>query len=395
MRLTLTAATGFGLEAVCRREIEALGYEVVKTEDGRVTFLGDERAIVRANLWLRTADRVQLKAAEFPAETSEDLFQMVKGLPWENLIPPDGRFPVTVRTVKSLLRSEPNNQKTVKKAIVERLQETYPVERFAETGALYAVRLSLHKNTALLTVDTTGESLHKRGYRTSRVAAPMKETLAAALVQLSFWKPGRMLLDPCVGSGTIPIEAALIGRNIAPGLSRHFSAEEWDLIPEEVWKEERQRAYQAINMDAPLLIRASDIDRRAVSAARANAEEAGVGEDILISRCDLSQALDPASLPDNGILLLNPPYGERIGSDRQISHIYKEIRQFLDARPDWSLFLVTSDRNFERDGMGRSADRRRKLYNGRIQVTYYQYHGVRKNAGKGSSGPGDGRMPHI
>ncbi|MDD5922839.1 MAG: class I SAM-dependent RNA methyltransferase [Eubacteriales bacterium] len=377
----LMAACSFGLESVVRREIEALGYEVLKTEDGRVTFLGDARAIVRANLWLRTCDRVQLKMGEFDAVESEDLFQNVKKIPWETVIPEDGKFTVLVRTVKSKLRSEPNNQKTVKKAIVERMRKTYPVDQFPETGASYTVHLQLLKDHAVLSVNTTGNSLHKRGYREAAVAAPLKETMAAAMVELSFWHPERMLIDPCAGSGTIAIEAAMIGRNIAPGIHRSFASEEWNFIPESIWKEERKKAYQAIDFDTPLSILAADIDPEACEAIRVNSEAAGIAEDIQIAEGDIRETLALSKkkggpdFPGRGVIIMNPPYGERIGGGMEIRHIYDVLQAFLEKRPDWSLFLLTNDRKLETKGIRRQADRRRKLYNGRLCVTYYQFAG--------------------
>ena len=292
----LIATATFGLEAVVRREIENLGYKVTRTEDGKVTFSGDVRAIVRSNLWLRAADRVLIKMAEFEADESEELFQQVKGIAWESLIPPDGKFTVNCSTVKSKLRSEPNNQKTVKKAIVERLAQEYGMERFPETGAEYTVKVTLLKDRATITVDTSGEGLHKRGYRVRPVAAPLKETLAAAMIELSFWRAGRVLIDPCSGSGTIPIEAALIGRNIAPGLNRTFACEKWDLIPAEIWEEERENARAEMKPELMLDITACDIDPKAVSAARANAIEAGVADTIKIIKSDIK---DTFASPEN------------------------------------------------------------------------------------------------
>lgn len=383
MKLTLIAITAFGLEAVVRREIEALGYKVEKTENGKVTYLGDERAVVRSNLWLRTADRVMLKMGEFRAEESEDLFQTVKGMPWETLIPPDGKFTVLVSTVKSRLRSEPVNQKTVKKAIVSRLSEFYGMERFPETGASYTVRLTLLKDTAVVAVDTSGEALHKRGYRTEAVPAPIKETLAAAMIQLTFWHPDRVLLDPCTGSGTIAIEAAMIGRNIAPGLNRHFASEEWEFIPDSLWKEERTAAYQAIDYRRPLDITACDISRDACRAAEINAENAGVDEDIRIVNADMGTLLDPvradvSALPPSGIIIMNPPYGERIGDRKTQEKIFRTVSGFFRARPDWSVFMITPDEAVEKEWFRRPADRRRKLYNGHLKVCYYQFHGERR-----------------
>ncbi len=382
MKINLIAITAFGLEAVVRREVEALGYKVEKTENGKVTYMGDERAIVRSNLWLRTADRVMLKMGEFRAEESDDLFQTVKGMPWESLIPPDGKFTVLVSTVKSKLRSEPINQKTVKKAIVCRLSEAYGMDRFPETGAEYTVRLTLLKDVATVAVDTSGEALHKRGYRTEAVPAPIKETLAAAMIQLTFWHPDRMLLDPCTGSGTIAIEAAMIGRNIAPGLNRHFASEEWDLIPAELWKEERTAAYQAIDYQRELDITACDISSRAYHAAKINAENAGVDEDIRFLNNNMADLLDPEtadidSLPKSGVIIMNPPYGERIGDRRIQEKVYKTVSDFYRARPDWSVFMITSDEDIEKKWFRRPADRRRKLYNGHLKVCYYQFHGER------------------
>ena len=381
MKMELIATATFGLEAVVKREIEALGYEILKTENGKVTFMGDERAVVRANLWLRCADRVLLKMGEFRAEESEDLFQIVKGMSWEDLIPVDGKFTVLVSTVKSKLRSEPVSQKTVKKAIVERLADFYGIDHFDETGAEYTVKLSLLKDVATVTVDTTGPGLNKRGYRVRTVPAPVKETLAAAMVKLSFWKPGKTLIDPCCGSGTIPVEAALIGRNIAPGLLRSFASEGWDVIPEKLWKEERKAAYAAIDYETPLDIRACDIDEKAVKASLENAEEAGVDPDIDFTQCDMKDVLDPEALPEYGVIIMNPPYGERIGNRRGIEKIYRTISGFMEKRKDWSVFLITSDNSLENEGIGKKADRRRKLYNGRLQTCYYQFHGERPGKG--------------
>ena len=375
MKLELIATATFGLEAVVRREIEALGYRIIKTEDGKVTYMGDERAIVRSNLWLRTADRVLLKMAEFSAVEFEELFQQTKGLPWEQLIPLDGRFTVTGTSVKSKLHSVPACQKIVKKAIVEKLKEFYGVEVFEETGAEYTVKASLLKDRVTLTVDTSGTGLHKRGYRISDVAAPIKETLAAAMIQLSFWKKDRILVDPCCGSGTIPIEAAMIGRNIAPGLNRTFACEGWDFIPENLWKEERKAAFDNMNYEQPLDIYGYDINSKAVKAAQENAAEAGVDDCIQFCRADIRNL---NSEGDNGIIITNPPYGKRIGEEDEISEIYEALKKFFKENRDWSLFMITTDKEVEKKVMGRKADRRRKLYNGRLETCYYQFHGERK-----------------
>lgn len=383
LKLEIIAAVTFGLEAVVKREIENLGYRIVKTEDGKVTFLGDERAVVRANLWLRSADRVQIKMSEFMAYEFEELFQQVKAIPWEEWIPIDGRFIVNGSSVKSKLSSVPACQSVAEKAIVERLKETYGVERFEKSGALYDIKITLLKDRVTVTLDTTGPGLHKRGYRKYSVEAPIKETIAAALVQLSFWKKGRILADPCCGSGTIPIEAALIGRNIAPGISRGFAAEGWEAIPARLWKEERKAAYDAIDNDCTLKIYGSDINPAAIKAAKANAEEAGVDDCIKFTVADVS-ALRTKAL--SGVMVTNPPYGERIGDSETIEKIYRAYRRFFADNPTWSLFAVTSDKTIEQKAMGRPADRRRKLYNGRLEICYYQFHGQKPAAGEDAGG---------
>lgn len=385
MKLELIATATFGLEAVVKREIQNLGYTVIRTEDGRVTYQGDERAIVRSNLWLRTADRVYLRIGELDAKTFEELFQQIKGFLWEKWIPVDGAFPVVGTSVKSTLHSVPSCQSIIKKAIVSRLSDFYCVDRFEESGAEYRVRFSILKDHVTVMLDTSGSGLHKRGYRVRDVAAPMKETLAAALVQLSYWKDGamrpekyrndppRMLVDTCCGSGTILIEAAMMARNIAPGLNRSFVAMKWDWIPESLWKEERKKAFQEVDYDGELLIKGFDIDERAVEAARENAEEAGVGDDIRISKMDMKKF---RAEEDHGIIITNPPYGERIGDDEKIQKIYRKLADILENRPTWSLFLITTDKKLE-ESLGRKADRRRKLYNGRLETQYYQFHSAR------------------
>ena len=375
MKLELIATATFGLEAVVKREIEALGYKILKTEDGKVTYMGDERAIVRSNLWLRSADRVLLKMAEFKALEFEELFQQTKALAWEELIPVDGKFTVTGTSVKSKLHSVPACQKIVKKAIVERLKDFYGLEVFEETGAEYTVKATLLKDRVTLTVDTSGVGLHKRGYRVCDVAAPIKETLAAAMIQLSFWNKDRILLDPCTGSGTIPIEAAMIARNIAPGLNRAFACQQWELIDEKIWKEEKKAAFEAIDYDTELKIYGFDINRKAVEAAKENAEEAGVDDCIIFKKADASK-LRP--IGENGIIVTNPPYGERIGEEEEIRKIYEGFNRFFNENPDWSLFMITTDKEAEEKVMGREANRRRKLYNGRLETCYYQFHGERK-----------------
>lgn len=376
MKLELIATATFGLEAVVKREIEQLGYKILKSEDAKITYIGDERAIVRSNLWLRCADRVLLKMAEFTATEFEELFQQTKALPWEEWLSVDSKFTVTCTSVKSKLHSVPTCQSIGKKAIVERLKEIYGVEKFEETGASYTIKLTILKDRVTITMDTSGTGLHKRGYRVKDVAAPIKETLAAAMVMLSFWNKDRLLVDTCCGSGTIPIEAAMIGRNIAPGLNRKFAAEEWHQIPKELWREERKKAFEAIDYETELQIKGMDISARAIEAAKANAEEIGLDDAIEFYRMNMEK-LDSYG-EEGGIIITNPPYGERIGEAEQIEAIYRKLRTFLKANPTWSLFMITTDKTVEKKVWGKEADRRRKLYNGRLEVCYYQFHGQKK-----------------
>lgn len=373
-KLELIATATFGLEAVVKREIEALGFKVLKSEDAKITYLGDERAVVKSNLWLRCADRVLIKLGEFTALTFEELFQQTKALPWEEWIPEEGKFTVTGTSVKSKLHSVPDCQAIVKKAIVEKLRETYHCEWFKETGPEFIIKVTLLKDRVTITLDTSGAGLHKRGYRVKDVAAPIKETLAAAMVQLSYWKEGRLLLDPFCGSGTIPIEAALIGKNIAPGLNRKFASEQWPAIPANLWKEERKAAFEAIRDSADIRIQASDILPAAIKAARENAMEAGVDDCIDFHVKPLKEVRFEG---DYGIVICNPPYGERIGERDEIRRIYRNLNKLFEGHPTWSLYLITTDKEFETLAMGRPADRRRKLYNGRLEVTYYQYYGAK------------------
>lgn len=392
MKLELVATATFGLEAVVRREVEALGYRILKTEDGRVTYMGDERAIVRSNLWLRSADRVYVRMGEFRATEFEELFQQTKALEWESIIPLEGAFPVVGGSVKSALHSVPACQKIIKKAVSVRLSEFYCRETMPETGAEYRIRFIAHKDNFLMLMDTSGAGLHKRGYRVRDVAAPIKETLAAALVQLSFYRKDRVLVDPCCGSGTIPIEAAMIARNMAPGLGRSFASENWDMIGADIWKEERRAAYAAIDAGgtddsegagpAALRITGMDIDPRAVRAAKENAEEAGAIDDIDIVKMDMTAWQPGAGIPkgagkdDHVVVISNLPYGKRIGDDAGIKSIYAHIREMMEQCPNWSFFLLTSDKELEKE-IGRKADRRRKLYNGTIETQFYQFHGAR------------------
>ncbi|MDR3225317.1 MAG: class I SAM-dependent RNA methyltransferase [Clostridiales Family XIII bacterium] len=374
MKFELIATATFGLEAIVRREVEALGFQITQREDGRVTFTANEAGIVRANLWLRCADRVLLKMGSFDASDFEALFQGMKAIPWETLIPLDGNFVVNGSSIKSKLSSVPACQSVAEKALVERLSETYGARHFAKTGAKYDIHVRLYKDEVTVSVDTSGAGLHKRGYRARSVEAPIKETLAAAMVSLSFWKPGRLLADPFCGSGTIPIEAAMIGRNVAPGLGRAFAAESWDFVPREMWKRERAEAYKQIDLESDIRILALDRSAQAIEIARKNAESAGVEDCIQFEQRKFSEMRAPEL---SGVMVCNPPYGERIGEMPEIEALYREVGAFIKDNPTWSLFLITTYKNFEQLAFGKPADRRRKLYNGRLETTFYQYHGER------------------
>ncbi len=378
MKLELIATTTFGLEAPVKREIEALGYKIIKSEDGKITFSGDERAVAKANLWLRCADRIQIKMAEFMAYEFEDLFQQVKAIPWEQWIPPEGKFIVNGSSVKSKLSSVPACQSVAEKAVVEKLKETYAIDYFEKTGALYDIKITLLKDRVTVTLDTTGPGLHKRGYRENAVIAPIKETLASAMINLSFWRPGRILVDPCCGSGTLAIEAAMIGRNMAPGLNRSFVSEDWEAIPSKFWEEERAKAVEEIDREHPLEIYASDVDKKAISVAMENASQAGVLKDINFTVADANKLQSGGK--EGGIIITNPPYGERIGDQESIDKLYEGFAGFIQKNPTWSMYAITPDKTIEEKVFKRPADRRRKLFNGRMEVCYYQYHGKKPKA---------------
>lgn len=380
MKYELIATTAFGLEAVVRREIEALGYEIVKTEDGRITFLSDKLGIARANIWLRSADRVYLKMAEFKATTFEELFNEVKKVEWGKIIPISGAFPVIGNSVKSKLHNTPSCQSIIKKAVATSMSGSYGEHEFKEDGSEYKIRFSALKDVFVIGIDTSGAGLHKRGYRVKETSAPMKETLASALVQLSFWKKDKTLIDTCSGSGTILIEAAMIGRNIAPGISRKFASEEWDIFKDDEWKNARKEAYEAIDYESPLSIYGYDIDKEAIKASLMNAEEAGVLEDIIFINKDLRE-INIEGFGDFGVIITNPPYGERIGNRKEIEKIYKALKDISEKNHTWSIFMITIDREVE-SYLGRKADRRRKLYNGRLETQYYQFHGTKPKRGK-------------
>ena len=379
MRLDLVATSTFGLEAVVMRELQALGYEARSTQTGRIEFAGDEAAVARANLRLRCADRVFVRVAAFEAADFDTLFDAAGAVAWEDWIGAEDAFPVSGRSVKSTLSSVPAVQRTVKKAIVERLMRAHGVRQLPETGAAVPVEIALLKDSATLLLDTSGQGLHKRGYRDLTGAAPLRETLAAALVELSFWKRGKPLVDPFCGSGTIAIEAAMAGRNIAPGLSRSFAAEDWPVLGEDIWTHAHE---EARDLELPDLgeraerIVATDIDEAALSLARRHAERAGVAADIHFQRLPFSAL---SSSREYGCLVTNPPWGVRLDDDEEVQRIYQSMKEVFARLPTWSFFVLTSWRDFERI-LGRRADRRRKLYNAQIECTYYQFHGPRPGA---------------
>jgi len=368
----LIATTTFGIEAIAKRELINLGFEVLRTENGKVTFISDLSGIAKANLWLRSVDRVLLKVGEFKAMTFDELFDQTASLPWEEYLPKDANFPVNGSSVKSTLFSISDCQALVKKSIVERLKKHYNVAWFPETGDEYSIKVSMLNDIATLTIDTSGVALHKRGYRQKAVTAPLKETLAASMILLSYWNKDRILYDPFCGSGTIPIEAAMIARNIAPGLYRDFAAKHWSWIGEEVWKEQIKIAFQAIDHDAEVKIYASDIDPDSLEAAKENAEEAGVIDCIEFSQSDFKSV--QYNLPYS-VLITNPPYGDRLTEeDYNIKQLYLDFGVLIEKLTTWSIYVISSNTNFVNQ-LKRKPDRERKLYNGNIETHYYQFYG--------------------
>ena len=363
----------FGLEAPLKREITELGYEIASVEDGRVTFYGDEEACARANIFLRTAERVLIKIGSFHAETFEELFQGTKALPWEDYIPQDGKFWVAkAASVKSKLFSPSDIQSIMKKAMVERLRQTYHTNWFAETGESFPLRVFLRKDEVTVGLDTTGESLHKRGYRKLTAKAPIAENLAAALIMLTPWSRERILVDPFCGSGTIPIEAAMMAANMAPGMNRSFTAEKWGhIIGRKNWYEAADEASEMVNIDIETDIQGYDIDEEMISIARANARLAGVDKLIHFQKRDASQLSHPKKY---GFLITNPPYGERLSDASAMPALYRMLGERYRALDSWSMYLITSYEGAERD-IGRKADKNRKIYNGMMKTYYYQFLG--------------------
>ncbi|MBN2045718.1 MAG: class I SAM-dependent RNA methyltransferase [Anaerolineales bacterium] len=376
-KLTLIAINTFGLETVVKRELLALGFEDLKVFNGRVEFQAEADQIPIPNLWLRSADRVLLKMGEFEAKTFEDLFEQTKALPWEEWITREGEFTVTGKSVKSTLGSVRACQSIVKKAVVEKLKEKYQTEVFPETGPKYTIQVSLLQDTASLTIDTTGQGLNRRGYRKQAGEASLKETMAAALVLLSFYKKDRLLIDPMCGSGTILIEAALIARNIAPNLYTSFASEEWPQIHSEAWTQAREAARQAIDRQSELQLFGYDIDPDMVRASKANAKAAGVDKDIHFAQQDVKNLWIDQQY---GIVISNPPYGMKIGDFQQINQIYIALNKMFRKKTGWSVYILTGDKKFPDYFKRGKPDRVRKLFNANIEVNYYQYFGERPAA---------------
>ena len=369
----LIAPCHFGLEAVLKKEILDLGYEISLVEDGRVTFIGDDEAICRANVFLRTAERVLLKAGSFKAETFEELFQGTRNIPWEDFIPEDGKFWVAkASSIKSKLFSPSDIQSIMKKAMVERLKNRYGVTWFPENGASYPLRVFLYKDMVTVGIDTSGESLHKRGYRTLTSQAPTTETLAAALILLTPWNRDRILVDPFCGSGTFPIEAAMMAANMAPGMNRSFLAEEWrNVIKRKCWYEAMDEAGDLVEEDVQVDIQGYDVDGDIVKAARSNAQSAGVDHMIHFQQRPVSALSHPKKY---GFIISNPPYGERIEEKENLPALYREIGERFAALDAWSMYLITSYEDAQKY-IGRKADKNRKIYNGMLKTYFYQFMG--------------------
>ena len=363
----------FGLEAVLKREIYDLGYEITKVEDGRVTFEGDEEAVCRANIFLRTAERVMIQVGRFKATTFEELFQGIKNLPWEEYIPKDGKFWVKkASSINSKLFSPSDIQSIAKKAMVERMKQKYHKEWFKEDGAAYPVRIFLLKDEVTVALDTSGDSLHKRGYRTMTSKAPLTETLAASLIMLTPWRKDRILVDPFCGSGTFPIEAAMIAANVAPGMNRDFTAEEWtNLIDRKLWYECVKEAEDMIDTTVKVDIQGYDIDGDVIKAARENAKRAGVEHMIHFQQRAVADLSHPKKY---GFIITNPPYGERLEDKADLPELYTQIGQAYQRLDSWSMFLITSYTDTEKY-IGRKADKNRKIYNGMLKTYFYQFLG--------------------
>ncbi|MEH6939974.1 class I SAM-dependent RNA methyltransferase [Bacillus sp. JJ664] len=374
-KYTLIATAAMGIEALVAREVKSLGFEDVQVENSRVLFKADEEGIVKANLWLRTADRVKLRVGEFKATSFDELFEKTKALPWHMFIPRNGQFPVTGKSQKSKLFSVSDCQAIVKKAIVDKLKTIQNIQgMLIEDGPLFRVEVSILKDIVTLTIDTTGrEGLHKRGYRVEQGEAPLKETLAASLILLTNWNADLPFVDPFCGSGTIPIEAALIGQNIAPGSFRSFASEEWHWIGKKRWDEARQEADDMANYDQKLEIIGSDIDHRMINVSKANADEIGLADSISFKQM---QVKDFTTRLDYGYVVTNPPYGERLNDRPYVEKLYADMGQVYTKLDTWSVYVLTSHEGFEQF-YSKPATKKRKLFNGFIKTDYYQYFGKR------------------
>jgi putative N6-adenine-specific DNA methylase len=366
----LAATCSFGLEAVLSAELRGMGYENLTVENGRILFSGDESDIARCNLWLRCADRLFIEMSSFEARDFEELFQGTKSVPWEDMIPENGRMHVVGKSVKSVLHSVPDCQSIVKKAVVEAMKRRYRRDEFPEDGPDFKIEVALLKDRVTLSVDTSGAGLHKRGYREEKGEAPLRENLAAAMVLLSKWGPHRIFADPLCGSGTIAIEAAMVGLNMAPGLRRSFASEQWPFIGGRVWEDQRAHA-QAVIRKAPMTILASDISQSVFRKARDNAERAGVAEYIDFQRRPVEEF---SSRGKYGCLITNPPYGERMGQRDEVAELYRNMGAVFRKLDSWSFFILTASESFEKY-YGKKADRNRKLYNGNMKTYLYQYLG--------------------
>lgn len=372
---TLMSPCFFGVEKMLAREIKDLGFEIIKTEDGRVTYKTDEYGIARANMWLRCAERVHLKIAEFEAKTFDELFEGTKRINWAKYIPYGAQFPIAkASSIKSKLHSTPHIQSVVKKAIVESLKKSYLEDGLLkEDKEKYPIYVFIHKDKVVLSIDTTGDALHKRGYREKANKAPIRETLAAAIMYLTPWRPGRTLVDPMCGSGTLLIEAAMMGINMAPGLNREFISEKWRTMDKKIWWDIRKEAYDKIDENTQFKIYGYDIDEEAINIARENAELAGV-EDYI--EFNVANAVDFRSDEEYGFIITNPPYGERLEDADSVKMLYKELGYTFRKLKNWSYYLITSFEDFERE-FGKDAERKRKLYNGMLKTNLYQYPGPR------------------
>ncbi|WP_280771871.1 THUMP domain-containing class I SAM-dependent RNA methyltransferase [Salipaludibacillus daqingensis] len=372
-KVTLIATAAMGLESIVANEVKNLGYKDVTVENGKVIFKADFQAIARVNLWLRTADRVKILVGEFRAESFEELFEQTKALPWADFISKDAEFPVIGRSVKSKLFSVSDCQAIVKKAVVESLKKNYHIDWFEEKGAFQRIEVALHKDVASLTIDTSGAGLHKRGYRYLHNEAPLKETLAAAMIQLTNWNADKPLYDPFCGSGTIPIEAAMIGQNIAPGINRSFAFEGWNWYDQKWIDEVHEEAEDVAKYDQPLYIIGGDVDHTMIELAQNNATEAGFPDALRFKQIQVS---DFSTEDENGVVIGNPPYGERMKEKDYVEELYRQLGRVIRPLETWSVYIITSHPHFEKL-YGAKATKKRKLYNGNIKTDFYQFWGKR------------------